>query len=350
MATVGTYSIDDLYAVDDATVTDYGEDRVAEALQRDLQNFREQVEEMQMEVATFTTDRKARYGANQASEMVELDEFGEAASEKQRLAGEVAAPLKKFGKSIGWSREFMQTTTPKELAEQQVLVQTGYLKSIRSEIRNAIFGSANYTVRDKHVDQTDLTIRRLVNADSEPIPNGQNGETFDASTHTHYEGTGDFTPSDLEALIDDVVEHGHAEEMRVYINQGQEATIRDFGNFNAYVDARLYPEEGTPQETLDQSQRDDRAIGIFNGAEVWVKPWIPANYVFAFAAGSDEPVALRQHAQPALRGLRLAYEHDSAVLRADQYQAYMGAGVWERTNGAVLYTNGSTYSDPSFTA
>ena len=38
--------------------------------------------------------------------------------------------------------------------------------------------------------------------------------------------------------------------------------------------------------TLDMSRLDNRAIGIFEGAEVWVKPWMIQNYCFAWDAAS----------------------------------------------------------------
>ena len=348
MAQVGTLSIDDLYAVDDANVIEFGEDRVAEALQRDLANFRDNVEEMTSEVAMFTAQRTGRYGAGQASEMMRLDEYGSAATEKQRLAGEVALPLHKFGKATGWTRDFMIQSTPKELAEQQVMIQKGYLTSLRNSVRNSIFLSANYTVRDNFVNKTNLTIRRLVNADGEPIPSGPNGETFDGSTETHYLAVSGLTQTALEDAIDDVVEHGHGEDVRVYINKGDESGVRGFADFKPYTDARIINQEGTARQDLDQSTRNDRAIGLLNGAEIWVKPWMPANYLFTFAAGDEPPVNIRQHPQPSLRGLRLDFEHENAVMRADQYRAYMGAGVWTRTNGAVLHVGNSTYQEPSF--
>ena len=49
------------------------------------------------------------------------------------------------------------------------------------------------------------------------------------------------------------------------------------------------------------------AIGIFHGAEVWVKPWAIANFAFAWdAASPQKPLVFRQRTQTSLQGLRIA--------------------------------------------
>ena len=92
---------------------------------------------------------------------------------------------------------------------------------------------------------------------------------------------------------------------------------------------------------------DNRAIGIFGGAEVWVKPWMPANYIFIWDAGSDKPVVIRQRAGGSQPGLRIAGENDAFPLHAQYMEAEFGAAVWNRTNGVMLYFGDTSYSDPT---
>jgi hypothetical protein len=101
---------------------------------------------------------------------------------------------------------------------------------------------------------------------------------------------------------------------------------------------------------LDISRLDNRAIGIFEGAEIQVKPWAIANYVFAWdAADPNKPLAYRQRTATALQGLRIAAENGDYPLYARQMEAEFGVGVWTRTNGSVLYFANATYADPSIT-
>jgi hypothetical protein len=101
---------------------------------------------------------------------------------------------------------------------------------------------------------------------------------------------------------------------------------------------------------LDISRLDNRAIGLFGAAEVWVRSWVPAGYVFAYDAGSDmKPLVYRQHPSAAVRGLRVVAQLDDYPLYAEVMDSYFGFGVWTRTNGAVLYyaSGASAYVDPT---
>ena len=103
----------------------------------------------------------------------------------------------------------------------------------------------------------------------------------------------------------------------------------------------------TPGVTLDISRTDNRAIGVIGSAELWVKPWIPANYALAWDANGPKPLAFRQRAQTGLQGLRIAATNSNYPLTAQYMEAEFGMGVWTRTNGAVLYFGGTSYTDPT---
>jgi hypothetical protein len=100
---------------------------------------------------------------------------------------------------------------------------------------------------------------------------------------------------------------------------------------------------------LDITRLDNRAIGIFGAAEVWVKPWMLPSYFFAFDSTADaKPVCVRTRSgsMSAADGLNIAAEIDLYPLHAQYMECEFGAGVWNRTNGAVGFTNGATYVDP----
>jgi hypothetical protein len=197
-----------------------------------------------------------------------------------------------------------------------------------------------------------LAVKAFLNADSAAIPNGPNGESFDGATHTHYVArVGALAASDVTAAIETVIEHHNTGQAMLYINRAQEAAIRAMtANFSPYTDVRVIP-ASTAQVangSLIQTNLYNRAIGIFDGAEVWVKPWIPANYMFAFVMGAPKPLVLRER-NAGSSGLQIAAEDEAYPLRARTVEAEFGVGVWTRTNGVALYVGGTSYVTPTIT-
>lgn len=356
MAT-GTYTVADLASITSTTAVEFGLEEIRATLARDFAAYNQAVNEMVTELAEPTTDRERIYGASSSGEMYEADEYDRGVAVKGAAGSNVGFPLKKFVIDIGWTYDYMLQATPGQIANTVLDVQTRHQRAIRRELRKALFLSSNVTVRDRFVaPQIDLAVKRLVNADSAAIPNGPNGETFTAASHTHYDFLDGASPTAaaLTALLEDVVEHGHGSALRLYINRDAEAAVRLLTGFTAYVDPDFILGTSSNQlaRRLDTSRLDNRAIGKFGAAEVWVKPWIPSGYVFAFDAGSPmKPLVYRQHPVAAIRGLRIAATLNDYPLYADVMDSYFGFGVWNRTNGAVLYyaSSASAYVDPTIT-
>jgi hypothetical protein len=260
----------------------------------------------------------------------------------------VAFPLRLAGIAVQWTRKWLQNHTPAELAAQYTAIKAADIKRIERDIKRAIFYPTNTTFVDRLVDGVALGVKALVNADSADLPIGPEGVSFDGSTHTHYLGTASFVVGDLTAQIDTVVEHHNTGQVILAINKAQEATVRGFAGFTAYLDPRLIPATSANHAagTLDQMNPTNRAIGILGAAEVWVKPWVPASYTFCYVDGAPPPLAFRvRNAQS--NGLIIAADDESHPLRAQTMEREYGVAVWNRTNGAVLYTANSTYAAPT---
>lgn len=354
MAT-GTYTVADLASITSTTAVEFGLEEIRATLARDLAAHNAVVDSMVTELAESTTDRERIYGASSSGDMLEADEYDRSVTVKGAAGSNVGFPLKKFVIGIGWTYDYMLQATPAQIANTVLDVQQRHTRAISRELRKALFLSANYTSRDRFVaPQIDLAVKRLVNADSAAIPNGPNGETFTAASHTHYDFLDGASPTaaSLTALLEDVIEHGHGASLRIYINRAAETAVRALTGFTAYVDPDFILATNANQlgTRLDMSRLDNRAIGKFGAAEVWVKSWVPAGYVFAFDAGSSmKPLVYRQHPAAAIRGLRIAATLNDYPLYADVMDSYFGFGVWNRTNGAVLYYAGSAsaYVDPT---
>jgi len=349
----GTLSSFDTLATSQQSVAEFGEDRAFEAIEAQRLAHNEIVMEQMAELVERTTDRQRRYGGGDAMSMDEVDEFGTADAQKVTAGVTVGFPLRLFQVTVQWTRKFMQNSTAAELAAQFTAAQDAHYKRITREIKRAIFTPTNSTFTDRLVDGVSLALKAFVNADGAAIPPGPNGETFNGATHTHYlaRAGGSLAASDVVSAVETVVEHHAAGGVRLYINRAQEAAIRAMtANFTAYVDARIVPGSGTTvaRGALSQLNLYDRAIGIFDSAEVWVKPWIPANYIFVWVAGAPKPLVFRERT-PGGGGLQIAADDEAHPLRARVLEAEFGVGVWNRTNGSALYGGDTTYAAPTIT-
>jgi len=345
----GTYDIASLLKVTFQTAVEFSLDRIQAVLQADLAAWNAMVTEMVSEMCEVTTDRQRIYGTSVAGEMQEVDEYGVASTQKAAPGATVGFPLRLFQFNIGWTAKFLQVATPADLATQQLNAEKAHWRGIQTQLKKAIYISANYTIRDHLVDNVELNVKRFVNADGAGIPDGPNGETFDGASHTHYDANNGWSATELTLAINSVIEHGHGGAVKVAINKADETAVRGLSGFVAYPDPRLvYRATDTPGQTLDISRLDNRAIGIFAGAEIWVKSWALDNYPFIWdSADPNKPLAFRQRGQESLQGLRIAFENADYPLYAKDMEAEFGIGVWTRTNGLVQYVGGSSYVDPT---
>lgn len=349
MARSGSLTIGDLLTVQHQSAAEFGLDTIQEVLDADIAAHNQLVQEMVSGFAELTTDRQRIYGASQQGAMTETDETGRAPTSPVTHGATVGFPLRQFQYAIGWNATFFRLKTPMDMAKAVLGAQKAHLVQIQTQLKYAFFRSANYTWNDFLVDRIDLPVKRLVNADSMVIPDGPNGESYDGSTHSHFNANASLTNAVVVATIDDVVEHGHGNNVILVINKADEAAFRALADFREYVDSRIIIDTANQygRGVLDNSRIDNRAIGVFGAAEVWVKPWVPANYLACWDTGDPrKPLVYRQREQTTMQGLQLVAENMNFPLHSQHMQVEFDVGVWTRTNGAVLRFNNGTYADP----
>lgn len=356
----GTLSIlDTLATYNNSNVLAFGEETLAGYLKLILAAHEEFVGELLAEFVGTPPDRETTYGTNtSAGEMVEVDEFGLADAQKIPFApSSVGFPLRSFQYTLQWTRDYLATTSPLEVANQVLGIMLADEQNFYKALRRALFRATNNTSYiDRFADRKNFTIRALVNADSQAIPPQPiTAASFDASTHTHYLATSSFIEANLVALIETVREHGlNGGSLRVYINAAQESTVRGFAGFEPYTDTRIVYGTNADRaaQSTSQTNLEDRAIGFQGPAEIWVKPWVPASYLLAAViGGAGNPIIgwrkpVGQMAQFA--DLRIAAELDRFPLHAQMMQRRFGFGAWNRVGAAVLYTGGGSYVTPTF--
>lgn len=346
---VGTLSLADLLERTNTSPIEFGLDNIAAAIQRDLDIHNRLTTDMVSTYAQVTTDVRRRYGVGTTIRMVEADEFTRAHTQKAVTGAVVEFPLRKFQLSVGWTADFFRRKTVADMAITQKAAQAGHQLEIRLQMQKALYLSSNYTFTDYDATGLDLNVKRFLNADSAPIPNGPNGETFTASTHTHYLGSATLTNAAVVSLVATVIEHHQDGQIKLFINAADETAFRALTDFKAYIDQRLTLADtaNNPTTRLNPFRTNDRAIGLFGAAEVWVKPWAIANYIVALeTAGGAKPLAIRVPDGNTIR-LEVAGTNVMFPLQAEYQESHFGVGVSERTAGAVLYFANATYSDPT---
>jgi hypothetical protein len=342
-------TLDTLKALRNTTVANYGEDRAYAAVTDLLDAHNAIMREMVSSLCDFTADQLNSYGGAANGTMTEADEFGAPDVQKLSQGVDVGFPLRLFQYGIGWTRKYLQNRTVAEWAAQLEGAMIAHALVVESQIKKAIFTPTNnLTYKDKLTNGVTLPLRALLNADSTEIPPDPWGNAFTASTHTHYIGTGSFVAANLTSLIAAVREHYNTGMIQVDINQAQEAAIRAFSGFQALVDSRIVQSQTSTYAVggLDIMNIYNRSIGIFDGAEIHVKPWIPSAYVFAYNIMQNKPLKFRTR-DGSWSGLQLAADLAQYPLYAKVFEDEFGISVYERANGAALKTDNATYSTPT---
>jgi hypothetical protein len=347
----GTYGVSDLLAAQNISAVEFGIGNIAETLAADNANFSEQVSLALADLAETSIDRQRPVGTSIGGDMLEVDEYGQGPTQKDIPSYFVGFPLRKFQFPIGWTMQWEKNAMASDYAIKNAAAQSADLRRMRYEIQKAIFTPTNYTFRDHLIDNASLSVKAFINADSTGIANGPNGEVFDGTTHTHYDGSATLTAAAITAQIADVLEHRNGAKIRIYIAVADVAAFSALTGFVPlqvpYVTINANANQvDSPRLAMDQP--DNRQIGWFGAAQVWTKPWAVANYSIAIdTAAPQKPLVRRVERND--RGLYIAAQVDVHPLRAQYSEHFYGFGAWNRTAVHVLKFNNATYSIPTLT-
>lgn len=328
--------------------------QIADAFARALTIHNALFADMVGDLATVVSSPQMPYVGTDAAVLQELDEWGAADASKAETFGNLGFPLRIYGSTVQWTRTYLETAPVSALAAQLDAHAAADLMNFRTLLRRTLFNPTNTaSYIDRLESKLTYTLRALLNADSQPIPISPNGTTFDASTHTHYLASATYTLAATQALINTVVEHGVDGKIVLYIAKADEATVRGFSGFSPYLDARVTV-VGASQignESLDVTNPDNRAIGVLEGAEVWIKQWVPANYAACLDIGSPrKPLGVRARSGSLTSGsgsFRLIDEHGHHPLTAQHLGREFGMAAYGREKAAVSRMNNGTYAAPA---
>ena len=354
MLITGTYSIRDLASFNQTPIAQYDPAAVAAALAADNASHARNVAQMVSAFVEMTTERVGAVPAPGTGSMIRVNEDAAVQTRKTPTPDQQNYPLYKFQHGAGMTEDYMMRATPADLAIIQLTAQRAHLNSVRLEMQRALLVPVNRTERDRFRDNMLLNVKALHNADGVVPYSGPNGENFDG-THNHYLAYNVLSGTALSALIATVTEHTDNANVQVWINRAQEGDVRGLSGFSPYLDSRTIPaallantQYLVGNQGLDTSNPANRAIGIYEGAEIFVKPYVPANYLEALDANStNKPLRERQSDLASQRGLRLAGGSMAHPLEAKYWEDYFGFGAHDRAAAAVLYIGGGVYVAPN---
>lgn len=234
------------------------------------------------------------------------------------------------------------------------------------EVLKTVFNAGNLSATIK---QQAYTVYKFYNADG-TVPPSYKNNTFDG-THTHYRttGAGTLNAGDLDEMITDFVSHGYSQEtgyrqvLMVATSTGN--TIRGFrsvanGGTGTYdfIPAQGQPGQITAQTTTIIGQTPVASsldgltvIGNYGPLIIVTDDWLPTTHIFGFCTGGADsisnPVGLREHGNPNLRGLRLVQGKQPNYPLIDSFWSFgFGTGIRHRGAGMVMEITADASYDP----
>lgn len=238
------------------------------------------------------------------------------------------------------------------------------------KVMEAIFDSAN---RATNIRQQNIPVYPLYNADGTVPPTYKNN-VF-SGTHSHYmvSNAATLDSGDFEALYENIAEHGFGQENgSVFVCMAPRALVKEMrkwkaGEVNQNTVEANYDFIPSPSQPALIVPNEEGLIGsrppaVWNGLPVVgsymnvliiEEDYIPSGYMFMFATGGagnlQNIVGLREHANPAHRGLRLLPGNNQRYPLVDSYYSRgFGTGIRQRGGAAVMQIKASgSYDIPT---
>jgi hypothetical protein len=298
----------------------------------------------------------------------EASEFGEPKSIRGGSYFALGYDFKWYDIAARFTWKYLAEATAGQVESVHNMVLESDNRLIFQKVLKAIFNNVNRTA---NIRGNNYNVYPFYNNDGTTPPPYANN-TF-TSTHQHYITSGAATVDgqdlvDLETLLS---EHGYGKlqgsQLILLVNRAQMATIRSFrvstGSPFDFIAAAggapwllptstsgpVFPQGGAVPAEVNGL----KVSGAFGPWLIVEHDYIPAGYMVGFATGgannATNPVGVREHANAALRGLRLVKGRTADYPLIDSfYNRGFGTGIRQRGAGAVMQiTASASYTVPA---
>lgn len=311
-----------------------------------------------------TKAREDIVGAGAQADFEEASEYGEPVGIRPE-----APPTTSMGYTFKWydlaarfTWQYLIDVPSQQIDAITNMAAEAHNRGVFTQVMKTLFNTVRRTNKEG------MTVYPFYSGQVGDLPPAVGTTTF-ADSHQHFVTAAALTPAAVEALITLIREHGYTQSkgyrLVIMINEAQEGTIRQFrstanGGTGTYdfvpsqgTSTLIMPTDvqvvgGRPPATLNGME----VVGGYYEATIVKNEFIPAGYLVAFATGGEEnilnPIAIREHTQQSLRGMRLVKGRTPDYPLIDSYYAHgMGTGIRHRGAGAVLQITGGAYAVPA---
>ena len=302
---------------------------------------------------TFPVERaQEKVSVYDSAAFEEATEFGRPGKVRMRMIPR-GFPLKHYDLGYGYTQEFIDSARGNQITAVASKVESAWWARQMDIVLTALFTEDNAT------DEDGISVKRLYNGDGEVPPNYRRW-THDGN-HTHYLYTAgtSIALADIAALEEHLIHHGYGdngETLVLHVHRDDLVAVRALAGFvpaaSATVPTIVDGNVVGVQRSAPQGLTPEGYIGEF---VVVQNNEIPSGYLLAYATGGtfadENVVGLRQHENPAIRGLRLVEGPNGRYPLIDAvYDGYLGAGIRHRGAAAILYVDtggGGAYVEPT---
>lgn len=294
-------------------------------------------------------------------------EYGEPRGARQKPASfSLGYDFAWYDLAFRYTWQFLADADSAQVAANNNAALEGHSRLMFELVLGALYNNANRTAV---VDDVEVPVKALYNGDG-TVPPTYKTNTFDGS-HNHYlvSGAASVESEDLDDLIEHLRHHGYSKEngvqLIIAVNSREGKEIRKFrvANGDTYD---FIPSQGEPEDRILEATQTIsgsrppatygslRAIGKYGDALIVEDDLFPVGYVLIVGSGGSQdlrnPVGLRQHRSPGLRGLRLVKGRtDNAYPLIDSFYNFgIGTGVRQRGGSAIMQIKASgSYTAPA---
>lgn len=300
------------------------------------------------------------------SRFEEASEYGEPRSARLKQSGFwLGYGFKWYDAGVRYTWKYLADAQQRDLDAIHASMLDADNRNIYELVLKAIFTNTN---RLADINDQEVSVYALYNGDG-TVPPTYKSNTFDG-THSHYlvSGAATIDSGDLDDLEATISHHGFGADNGVQliacVNSAQGKVIETFRQANgARYD--FIPAQGQPGILLEPGTilvGQDRPASTYQGLNVIGKygnvlivqdDLFPVGYVLMFGTSGDanlmNPVGLREHPNPALRGLRLVKGPNPDYPLVDSfYNRGIGTGIRQRGGAAVMQIKAAGgYTPPS---